>query len=857
MAEKTQTLQRLGNFAKKRPLTVLFSGALAVASVPIVDSLLQGDENPNAQCELSDWNELENILWQGGEDSERQNTIENAGIYIATNSANISEEEAGVALVSLAYWDAGNNRNADFSELTSAHDNHPIVRYSKFIYNMRIDDYDAAQEALTDAIDNDALGCADKWDTNKRRYLLAHRAKRNGEMSAAYKIARNHNAEDTYTRVEMEFLAGEIKLREGDAEKAIDHFKEARSFSGTPISVSRMEYYTGRAYAAMDESDKATRHYELAAEHPTAFYGQVAAATLGTSLRFNHSLGAIGSHRNLRHELHQYPSYEGIETALRTKEYGDAIDGFESLIKEMVLDRDLNDPDTREILDTQIAWLSRQIMRSNRQDIALVLAKKASEAGLTIDSLLFPEAEKYKDILEKEAERSGADAAHSYAIARRESMFYPYAQSPVGATGLMQVMPYTAEIEAEINDVHYSEDKLTDARYNARLGTSYLQSLTDNYGGSALMATAAYNTGPANLRNWVRGDMGDPRKLGTLEEIVDWIESIPYEETRNYVMRVTEGMVAYKNIYQGQNAGIDQILRSGQILPGTELDPLPFDIPDDPPLAYAASFDACPDKLLFSHRADELAVPASLTKVMTLYIAARAMTNENTNFDLDTKVRVPQIAMRKSRGLASFDLEAGERFPLHMFMTGTGAKSDAISVITVALATADALGWKGSEAEKYYRFVGEMRDVAAEIGMNNTYFMNVTGDNGNYGTPEDFIKLMNAFEKDAPRTFHVALGQTRFRLPGMTGGTTPSSRFQRRHPDDVLGAKTGYLKAGDFNVAFKSKAGAGHLTGVVFGADSPNERAYVSEAMTRAARGVNVESFCRTGQSKTALRIAG
>ncbi|MAQ71908.1 MAG: hypothetical protein CL565_06910 [Alphaproteobacteria bacterium] len=855
MEKETGTLQKIRVFAKKNPLTVIFSGALAFASIPIASSLLQEDENPNAQCEVSDWNELENILWQGGEDAQREQVIENAGIYIATHSENISQDEVGVALATLAYWDAGNNGDADFSELSSSYDAHPIVRYSKFIYNMRIDDYDTAQNVLTDAIDDNALGCADNWDTNKRRYLLAHRAKRNGDMSTAYKIAQNHNAEDAYTKVEMEFLAGEIKLREGEPDMAAEHFKEARSASTTPISVSRMEYYIGRAYTAMEETEKATRHYELAAEHPSAFYGQVASATLGKSLRFAHAIGSSDNQANIREELRKYSSYEGIETALRAKDYGNVIAGFDGLIAEMVAGKYLDDPDTKDTLEAQIAWLSRQIMRDDRQDVALVIAKKASEQGLTIDSLLYPEAEEFKDILQQEARKYGADVAHSYAIARRESMFYPYAQSPVGAKGLMQIMPYTAEIEADINDIKYSEDKLTNTRYNAGLGTSYLQSLTDDYGGSVLMATAAYNTGPSNLKNWVRDDMGDPRKLDSLEEFVDWIESIPYEETRNYVMRVTEGMVAYKNMYQGQNIGIDQVLRSGQILPGTELDPLPFEIAENPPLAYAASFDACPNKMLFSHRGNDLAVPASLTKVMTLYIAAKAMTNEDTNFDLETRVRVPQIAMRKSRGLASFDLEAGDRFPLHMFMTGTGAKSDAISVITVALATADALGWKGSESEKYYRFVGEMRDVAEELGMNNTYFMNVTGDNGNYGTPEDFIKLMNAFEKDAPRTFHVALGQTKFRLPGMTGGTTPSSRFQRRNPNDVLGAKTGYLKAGDFNVAFKSKAGVGRLTGVVFGADSPNERAYVADAMTRAARNINVRDFCNSRETKMLLRI--
>jgi soluble lytic murein transglycosylase len=144
---------------------------------------------------------------------------------------------------------------------------------------------------------------------------------------------------------------------------------------------------------------------------------------------------------------------------------------------------------------------------------------------------------------------SGGTAERSllFAIVRQESAFAPDAMSRVGARGLMQLMPTTAASVASKMQVQYSADRLTsDGLYNMLLGRSYLEHLIEEFGGSYALAIAAYNAGPGRVRQWMR-EFGDPRGRGV--DMVDWIEMIPFNETRTYVHRVLENL----QIYRGQD----------------------------------------------------------------------------------------------------------------------------------------------------------------------------------------------------------------------------------------------------------------------------------------------------------------
>jgi soluble lytic murein transglycosylase len=129
-------------------------------------------------------------------------------------------------------------------------------------------------------------------------------------------------------------------------------------------------------------------------------------------------------------------------------------------------------------------------------------------------------------------------------IARQESNFDANARSPAGALGLMQMMPATAKAVARKADLKYTPSKLTaDPAYNLRLGAAYLKSLVNSFDGSYVMAAAAYNAGPGRVRQWVR-QFGDPRDADT--DAVDWVEKIPFSETRGYVQRVLENVMIYR-----------------------------------------------------------------------------------------------------------------------------------------------------------------------------------------------------------------------------------------------------------------------------------------------------------------------
>jgi soluble lytic murein transglycosylase len=132
-----------------------------------------------------------------------------------------------------------------------------------------------------------------------------------------------------------------------------------------------------------------------------------------------------------------------------------------------------------------------------------------------------------------------------YGLSRQESEFDPKAGSKVGAQGLMQLMPGTAKLVARQYRLSYAPSKLTgDPAYNVKLGAAHLADLVEDYGGSYVLTLVAYNAGPRRSREWV-AEYGDPRS-GQVDPI-DWVESIPFQETRQYVQKVLQNTHIYRS----------------------------------------------------------------------------------------------------------------------------------------------------------------------------------------------------------------------------------------------------------------------------------------------------------------------
>ncbi len=190
----------------------------------------------------------------------------------------------------------------------------------------------------------------------------------------------------------------------------------------------------------------------------------------------------------------------------------------------------------------ELAQLADLALSINEPHVAVLIGKAAAERGVIIPRAYFPVPDMVPDGL-------AVSRALALAIARRESEFDPAARSRADARGLMQVLPGTAKLVAAELGVAYEAGKLlTDPAFNVQMGAGYLAKMVAEFGPSIALVASGYNAGPGRPRRWI-AELGDPRLAGT--DIVDWVETIPFTETRTYVMRVAEGVVIYRAKLRG------------------------------------------------------------------------------------------------------------------------------------------------------------------------------------------------------------------------------------------------------------------------------------------------------------------
>jgi soluble lytic murein transglycosylase len=176
------------------------------------------------------------------------------------------------------------------------------------------------------------------------------------------------------------------------------------------------------------------------------------------------------------------------------------------------------------------------------QELSMKVVRKAAQHGLILPERGYP-------LRTPPTVAGGAETAFVLGITRQESGFDPHAHSGAGAMGMMQLMPATAHTLA--HRLGYGAGALEDADYNMTLGSAYLGQLVDQFSGSYVMAAAAYNAGPGRPSEWA-AFCGDPRSSST--DPADFIECIPFSETRDYVMRVLEATEVYRARLAGGSA---------------------------------------------------------------------------------------------------------------------------------------------------------------------------------------------------------------------------------------------------------------------------------------------------------------
>ncbi|MBX9909486.1 MAG: lytic transglycosylase domain-containing protein [Beijerinckiaceae bacterium] len=380
------------------------------------------------------------------------------------------------------------------------------------------------------------LGDGDEWWIERR--LIARKLLDSGEAALAYQVAAGHGAEGSVAKIDAEWHAGFIALRfRQDAAAALTHFSEAAHHAETPVSVSRAAYWQGRAYDALGRGDDAIEAYERAAEHPIAYYGQLARARLG--------LPDLPLRRMASASLEALPGFQGVRMLYRI--------GARDLAATLL-------GDLAQRLHTTPALEAVAAIAAKESDARglLTLGKQALHRGFPLDMAAFPT----NGVPDFPVLGDPMERAVVHAIARQESAFDPTAISHAGARGLMQMMPATARETARRASLPFDWPRLgQDAHYSARMGAAHLNDLLKDWRGSYILTFAAYNAGSGNVKKWIEA-YGDPRRPEV--DAIDWVERIPFYETRNYVQRVMENVQVYRQRLNQRTAFlIDHDLKRG------------------------------------------------------------------------------------------------------------------------------------------------------------------------------------------------------------------------------------------------------------------------------------------------------
>ncbi|MCK1359795.1 lytic transglycosylase domain-containing protein [Bradyrhizobium sp. 199] len=396
---------------------------------------------------------------------------------------------------------------------------------------------EAAQLMLSAPKDPGRLHNLDEWWIERR--LLARKMIDTEEFRSAYLIARDAAlpSRDIY-KTEQEFTAGWIALRFlNDPAAAAQHFARIGVGSVNPTALARAGYWQGRAAEAMGRQQDARNAYARAAEQSTSYYGQLARAKLG--------LPQI--------ELNSQPRGRGADRLeiVRAAQLLYELDEREMAIPLLADMGENGDPEA-------LAGLGELTQRYNDARGMLLLGKAALNRGLPFDFYAYPvNGIPQFTPIGPEVERSII-----YAIARQESAFNPKVVSPAQAYGLMQVTPDAARYVCKRHGATYDLGRLkNDSVYNATLGSAELGGLLEDYRGSYIMTFAAYNAGRGSVKKWI-DRYGDPRDPKV--DAVDWVELIPFSETRNYVQRIMENLQVYRARFGGgSRLQIEADLRRG------------------------------------------------------------------------------------------------------------------------------------------------------------------------------------------------------------------------------------------------------------------------------------------------------
>jgi len=378
----------------------------------------------------------------------------------------------------------------------------------------------AAKLALAGSDDDMRAQDTDEWWRERR--VVARKLLDLGEAATAYQVAAKAAPPvNPYYRAEAHFMAGWIALRFLDDPKAaFAHFAHIDDDQTDPRILARGAYWRARAAEALGDAAETRAQYEVASHYPTAYYGQLARLRLGLDTT---PLRALPQPADAS-------SSEVVSAAAMLYTIGER-DMAMHFVSELA--KQSNDV-------AALAAIGKLAAQHHDAPATFVIGEKALARGLALDQLAFPDF----GVPSYGALAAAVDRSIVYSVVRTESAFDQRDRSSASAVGLMQVTPGAARDTAKRFGLHYDWHRLvTDAAYNTQMGAGELTALFRDYRGSYALMFAAYNAGRGRVQQWMAAH-GDPRDPKI--DPVDWIERIPFAETRNYVQRVLENLQVYR-----------------------------------------------------------------------------------------------------------------------------------------------------------------------------------------------------------------------------------------------------------------------------------------------------------------------
>ena len=366
------------------------------------------------------------------------------------------------------------------------------------------------------------------WDLRHRLTLAALKSQ---DWRSAYQAAANSGITVGTDATEAEFYAGWIALnRLNDPVAAGRHFAAISRIGTSPITRGRGYYWQGRAAEARGDEAAADGFYAQGAEYGTTFYGQLSAEKVGRDLVLPRDPTPTDAERT---------TFEGKDVVQAMRMLADQ--GQRDLFRALALHIDDTVPTVVEA-----AMLVDAIRGYGDQDTSMKAARGAAQRGLILADRAYP-------VRAPPAVQGAPEPSLVLGITRQESGFDPGVRSHADARGMMQLLPSTASSVARKMGMGFSAQRLYEPEYNMQLGSAFLGQLVERFSGSYIMAAAGYNAGPGRPGQW-SAYCGDPR-AGSADPL-DFIECIPFSETRNYVMRVMENMTVYRAKLNGGTSPI-------------------------------------------------------------------------------------------------------------------------------------------------------------------------------------------------------------------------------------------------------------------------------------------------------------